>query len=99
MASSIAFRVAPSLGRWTLLHNSQPMATFDTQEAAEMAALAVAVLRPASKTARIETEGAQTPLKTITSSDRSRYSRRSTVSVTRLPILPARKSALMATGS
>jgi hydrogenase maturation factor len=39
--------IAPSLGKWALLHNHVALATFDTEDAAERAAQAIARTQPA----------------------------------------------------
>ena len=51
---AIAFEVAPNLGRWAVMHEGLPLATFATQEQAERAALAVAIRHPQSSTAKVD---------------------------------------------
>ncbi len=45
--------IAPSLGKWALFHNQVALATFDTEDAAERAAQAIARTQPAGDDAEI----------------------------------------------
>jgi hypothetical protein len=51
--STKILEIAPSLGRWALLHNHVALATFDTEDAAERAANAIARTQPAGDDAEI----------------------------------------------
>jgi hydrogenase maturation factor len=51
--STKILEIAPSLGKWALLHNQVALATFDTEDAAERAAQAIARTQPAGDTAEI----------------------------------------------
>ena len=63
--SPLAFQVAPIRNGWALRHNGQAMATFDTKEEAERAALAVAVRHPANRTAKVDVESEDQPASTV----------------------------------
>ena len=52
--SLIVFRVGVSLGRWAVLHNDRPLATFDTEEEAAKAALALATHHAPQDTAEVD---------------------------------------------
>jgi hypothetical protein len=52
--SLIVFKVAKSMNRWAVLHNEQPLATFDTQAEAERTALALATHHPKRDTAELD---------------------------------------------
>jgi hypothetical protein len=51
--STKILEIAPSLGKWALLHNHVPLATFDTEDAAERAAQAIARTQPIGDDAEI----------------------------------------------
>jgi hydrogenase maturation factor len=51
--STKILEIAPSLGKWALLHNRVALATFDTEDAAERAAHAIARTQPAGDDAEI----------------------------------------------
>jgi hydrogenase maturation factor len=51
--STKILEIAPSLGKWALLHNHVALATFDTEDAAESAAKAIARTQPIGDDAQI----------------------------------------------
>jgi hydrogenase maturation factor len=51
--STKILEIAPSLGKWALLHNHVALATFDTEDAAERAANAIARTQPDGDEAEI----------------------------------------------
>jgi len=51
--STKILEIAPSLGKWGLFHNQVALATFDTEDAAERAAQAIARTQPAGDDAEI----------------------------------------------
>jgi hypothetical protein len=51
--STKIFEIAPSLGKWALLHNQVTLATFDTEEAAARAAHAIARTQPSGDDAEV----------------------------------------------
>jgi hydrogenase maturation factor len=51
--STKILEVAPSLGKWALLHNDVALATFETEDAAERAAHAIARTQPAGDDAEV----------------------------------------------
>jgi hypothetical protein len=51
--STKILEIAPSLGKWALLHNRVALATFDTEDAAARAANAIARTQPAGDDAEI----------------------------------------------
>ena len=52
--SLIVYQVAQAWDRWAVLHHDQPLATFDSREEAERAALALATHHPKSATAEVD---------------------------------------------
>ncbi len=51
--STKILEIAPSLGKWALFHNHVALATFDTEDAAERAAHAIARTQPVGDDAEI----------------------------------------------
>jgi len=51
--STKILEVAPSLGKWALFHNRVALATFDTEDAAERAAHAIARTQPEGDDAEV----------------------------------------------
>jgi hypothetical protein len=51
--STKILEIAPSLGKWALSHNQVALATFDTEDAAERAARAIARTQPTGDDAEI----------------------------------------------
>ncbi len=51
--STKILEIAPSLGKWALLHNHVALATFDTEDAAERAAQAIVRTQPAGDDAEV----------------------------------------------
>ncbi len=51
--STKILEIAPSLGKWALFHNQVALATFDTEDAAERAAQAIARTQPKGDDAEI----------------------------------------------
>jgi hypothetical protein len=51
--STKILEIAPSLGKWALLHNHVPLATYETEAAAARAAAAIARTQPAGDDAEI----------------------------------------------
>jgi hypothetical protein len=51
--STKILEIAPSLGKWALLHNQVALATFETEAAAARAAAAIARTQPAGDDAEI----------------------------------------------
>lgn len=62
---SLDFKVAQVRNGWALSHNGMTMATFDTKEEAERAALAIAVKHPANRTAKVDLEADDQPTSTV----------------------------------
>jgi hypothetical protein len=52
--SVIVLKVVKSLGRWAVMHNDVPVASFDTQEEAERTALAIAKRHPARAAGQVD---------------------------------------------